>query len=215
MKQKLQQWEKKVYRDLIIQNDLMALHKNLKLNEMALKYNSVLCGNVGVIFSSQQDIENIRNQYNSNIWRECENMQHSKNSVKKRLKSRTKYLLELGTCLFLTLTFNDLHYNSTSESTKWQYAKHYLEDLQCKYICNHDYGEQYERFHFHAIIQKDYISEEEANKWRKYGNINFKLITTPNEKALAEYVLKFTNHALKDSTKQHRIHYSKGFFNNF
>lgn len=107
-------------------------------------------------------------------------------------------------CVFLTLTFTDKVLNSTTQETRRRYVSRWLKSKSDYYIANIDYGSENEREHYHAIINC-----RVDNSW-EYGAINFKQITNKNEKALAKYINKLTNHAIKATTKQNKVIYSSG-----
>ena len=110
-------------------------------------------------------------------------------------------------CLFLTLTFTDDVLNSTSFDTRKKYVLRFLNNLKCAYVGNVDYGSQNGREHYHCVVSIDNVS---CNDWL-YGAINFKRIINKNSLALAKYVAKLTNHALKETTNNSRIIYSRKF----
>lgn len=108
-------------------------------------------------------------------------------------------------CLFLTITFT----NKTLNTTSYVYRRNLISRLLQKYlyIANVDYGELNGREHYHAIIQSDSI---DCQLFKKYGTINAQHIYNPDDERLAKYISKLTNHAIKNSTKNSRIIYSKG-----
>lgn len=110
-------------------------------------------------------------------------------------------------CVFLTITFKPGVYESTSDITKRRYVARCLKQLGVPYIANVDYGSKNDRLHYHAIVQ---IEKIPFDIW-DYGNIDAKKVTIPNEKALAKYINKLTNHAIKETCKGNRLLYSRGF----
>lgn len=109
-------------------------------------------------------------------------------------------------CVFLTLTFtNDLLASTTSETRK-RYVTRYLKSYSPVYIANIDYGKKNGREHYHALaLDWDFNYDE----WHKYGAIKGLKVHIPNEKALSKYLVKFANHATKETTKSTRVIYSK------
>lgn len=123
-----------------------------------------------------------------------------------RLKNRISKYLSLGNCLFLTLTFDDSVLNNTSEDTRRQYVRKWLKKYSSYYIANIDYGSKNEREHYHAIILYDRIN---SNEW-PYGFSSVKPIrSTSDYKALAKYINKLTNHAIKKTCKRKALIYGE------
>lgn len=130
----------------------------------------------------------------------------------RRLRQRLSFMLENGNCIFLTLTFTDFYITLPFEQLR-RYIRQYLNSLNCHYICNADWGEKNGRLHFHAIVMLDNIEHSSY----KYGAINFKRIYNCEESSrrLAHYLVKLSQHCVKDSTKLTNIMYSKHKFNLF
>lgn len=131
----------------------------------------------------------------------------------KRLRHRIAYYLTLGSCLFVTLTFTDDVLNSTSFDSRKSYVRRWCKSVSKCYVANVDYGIKNEREHYHCVILVDSVSPE---SW-PYGLINFKRIRGSSFKdwrsscgKLSRYTAKLALHALKDSTKQSSIIYSRG-----
>lgn len=149
-----------------------------------------------------------------------------------RLRKRINAILHNSEYVqFITLTFNDDTLAKTSPETRRKYVQRYLTELGCDYVGNIDFGAKNGREHYHAVIAD--IGDRE--KWEKYGFYsalfvkagNERLKKVPkryqaltedeienrmqedNEKALAKYVAKLTNHAIKETTKRSCILYPK------
>ena len=123
-----------------------------------------------------------------------------------RLKNRISKYLSMGNCLFLTLTFNDSVLNNTSEDTRRQYVRKWLKSYSSYYVANIDYGSKKEREHYHAVILYDRI---DSNEW-PYGFSSIKPIRSTNDfKALAKYINKLTNHAIKRTCKRKALIYGE------
>lgn len=139
--------------------------------------------------------------------KECSRIQNANFQRTKRLKNRITTMLKLGTCKFITITFKDDVLNNTSEETRRQYVRRWLSKYGY-YVANIDYGKTTEREHYHAIVLCDRIEKT----WQ-YGFIDIKTARTKNasELRLAKYISKLTNHAIKTTTKQSRLIYSKDF----
>lgn len=131
-----------------------------------------------------------------------------KNQYAKVCRAR-KYiadLLKAGPCVFATLTFTNECLQNTKQETRRKLVERYLKSQADCYIANLDFGSQFEREHYHAIIRSARINPTE---W-KYGALNVKKITIKNEKALAKYINKLSNHSFKNTTsKLERLIYSK------
>ena len=122
-----------------------------------------------------------------------------------RLKNRIRDFLEIGECIFVTLTFTDKVLNSTSADTRRQYVRKQLKLMSKYYIANIDFGEKNGREHYHAIVVSDFID----HKLWKYGDIDFKrIIKSSNPLVLAKYVSKLANHAIKETCRRNHIIYS-------
>lgn len=128
----------------------------------------------------------------------------------KRLRWRVSRMLDHWDCTFVTLTFSDKYIDSSLD-TKREYCKRYLSSFEVPYVANVDYGSKNGRVHFHAIIA---ASIEDLNDvpW-KYGFSHFQScsIDEADEKRLCKYVAKLSHHALKATTKNSRLIYSRNF----
>ena len=125
-----------------------------------------------------------------------------------RLRKRIKQLLERGNCLFLTYTFTDDTLSSTNGQTRRKYIIRHLENnCPLGYVANIDYGGKNGREHYHALVCCDRVDN---NTWQ-YGNIDFKRVRVGSTSIvkIPKYLNKLTQHAIKDTTKQCRIIYSK------
>lgn len=134
----------------------------------------------------------------------------------RRLKEKITIMLDKP-CLFLTMTFSDKILMSTTEETRRRYIKYFLESFNVPAICNIDYGGKHDyidrqgntrtatnREHFHAVIQLPRIDLT----LYKYGFIFAeKIIKSDDYGAMAKYISKLTNHAVKVSTKRRAIMY--------
>lgn len=95
--------------------------------------------------------------------------------------------------------------NNTSSKTRRTYISRELRSLNVPYIANIDFGSKYDREHYHGIAQIDWIDRETY----ELGGIHVQRVNTNNPLALAKYINKLTNHALKDSTGCARLLYSR------
>lgn len=127
----------------------------------------------------------------------------------RRLRQRLSFMLESGNCLFLTLTFTDFYIDFDYNVLR-KFIRNFLNSLNCHYIANADWGDKNGRLHFHAIVMLDKIDYSSY----KYGSINFKRIynCVDSCNCLAHYMVKLTQHSLKNSTQLTNIMYSKHKF---
>lgn len=136
---------------------------------------------------------------------EFKDYQNYRNRVK-RARKKIENILSLGPCVFLTLTFTDKVLESTSKDTRKRYIKRFLHSISSNYVANIDFGKQNGREHYHAIVQIDKV---DFTTWH-YGAINGKKIAfVENPIALAKYIVKLSNHALKLTTKGFKLIYSR------
>lgn len=130
------------------------------------------------------------------------------NRILKMLKSNNNYLI------FLTFTFTDETLKSTNERTRERYIKDFLKNQTSEYILNRDYGKKTEREHYHAIAKPLYRGFIDKTDYLKYGTLNAEPINklqrfVKNNDTPQDIAKRLTEHALKNSTKESRIIYSK------
>lgn len=122
-----------------------------------------------------------------------------------RLKHKIERLMQMGDCVFLTLTFTD-EALKLQASTRRKYVTRFLKGCSKYYIGNIDYGAKNGREHYHAIVLTDNV---DFSKWTM-GAINGKrIIKSSNPLKLAKYISKLTNHAVKETCKRNAIIYSR------
>lgn len=142
--------------------------------------------------------------------KECMKINYASYKRSLRLKDRIETMLLNGSCIFLTLTFNDETLNNSSAEERRRYVRRYLKLFGCPYVANIDFGSRKHREHYHAIINANSI---DFSAWQKYGNINAERIRNRNidkDKAkLAKYICKLSNHAIKETTKRSALIYSR------
>ena len=149
-------------------------------------------------------------EYNQ-VFKVASALNHSSYKRRIRLYERIESMLKSSKCLFLTLTFTDSVLDTTTEETRRKYVRRFLKSFNTQYVANIDYGLQNEREHYHCVIAIDRI---EYSKW-KYGNIDFERIrlskrdVETSSKCLSKYIVKLTNHALKDTNKTCYVIYSR------
>ena len=127
-----------------------------------------------------------------------------------RLKKRISSMLENGSNLFLTLTFNDDTLNSTTQKERRVAVSRFLKSFGVPYVANIDFGKLNGREHYHAVLNTDNI---DLKSWRKYGNINVERIKSKNlsraSSKISKYVSKLTNHSIKTTTQRQALIYSR------
>lgn len=124
----------------------------------------------------------------------------------KRLKGRINDMLIQEDCQFITLTFKDSVLNETTADERRRFVRDFLKRECNTYVANIDFGSKNHREHYHAVgtgLQMHY------KKWHKYGAIKCIPIYANNAAALAKYVAKLTNHAIKETTKRSALIYSR------
>lgn len=118
---------------------------------------------------------------------------------KANLKKRIKFMLLNNECLFCTFTLSDDYINNDLKTLK-KYITRLLNDLECFYVGNVDFGENTDRLHFHFVVASD--NKKFIKENYKMGFCDLKIITNKNSYKLANYIDKVVNHGLKDSTKR-------------
>ncbi len=192
----------------VLKSGLCKLQK--KVSKAIFKYNQY--NNIGsdltdLSYSSAVKIHNFQNHTNKEMWKEAEKINNATYHRVKRLKKRIEIMLAFNKCQFLTFTFTDKIFASTSELTRRRYVTRYLDSLNCEdYVANIDFGEENGREHYHAVVAKDFF---DYTTW-SYGNLDGELCNK-NAKALGKYVAKLTNHAIKETTKRSSLIYCRKF----
>lgn len=144
---------------------------------------------------------------------EYKNIDKAKAIKQKRLYKRIFELLNQNNCLFITFTFSDKTLKKTSDITRLRYIKQYLNEQTTEYILNCDYGNENEREHYHAIA-KPILKDSIYFNAYKLGQIKATRINqlkrfTKNNKTIEQITNDFLNHAIKESTKDSKIIYSR------
>lgn len=144
-------------------------------------------------------------------WEENYRIYHSTVSRNTRLKDRISSMLSEGQCLFVTLTFRDNVFETTTSDTRHQAVKRFLGSFNTDYVANIDYGSQNGREHYHAVILLDRKSFKYDLWYRRYGAVNVKTIVNSvnSPTRLGKYISKLTNHAIKVTCRGNRIIYSR------
>lgn len=145
-----------------------------------------------------------------NVLKECMKINHAEYERTKRLKNRVASMLLNGSCIFITLTFNDKTLTETTEKQRRVAVSRYLKKYGCKYVANIDFGSKNKREHYHALINCEKV---DFTSWRKYGNINAERVRNKDIESdmtkLSKYIAKLSNHAIKETTKRSCLIYSR------
>ena len=124
----------------------------------------------------------------------------------KRLRNRIEKLLCSDSPIFGTLTFSDKTLNSTTQEQRRLLVVRYLKSCNCSYVANIDYGKRNEREHYHFIADK----RINPKGWLNNGALKLlKIKSNSSALRLARYLNKLYNHAIKDTTKNQKIIYSR------
>lgn len=180
-------------------------------------------------FEYYQIVEQLENQLVSEIspagFVQCQQLENNRYKRVQRLRKRLKNMLENDNdAYFITFTFDDDHIDKSNDKTKRVMVSRVLRECATDYVANVDYGgdSEYidnkgqlrtatERIHFHALANNPI----DKDKW-PYGFIRIDKVrkSTPEEKMeslrlLPLYIDKFTNHAMKKSTNNLSLIYSR------
>ena len=161
--------------------------------------------------STIKELEALFNEYKAfygEQWKVAFQVINNKYRRTKKLRRKIEPIVLSNEGQFITMTFRDDVLDTTSEATRRTYVMRYLKSVSPKfYVANIDYGKKKSREHYHAVI-KGHI---DYKPWRKYGSINSKLIraTDKDNEKISKYITKLTNHAIKKTTKQPKLIYSR------
>jgi len=186
------------------------LHKDVKKIDYVEHIKNRAYYEDGIVMTNKYDdlYVDLIMQYGIKWIREARKINIASYKRVQRLKDRITSYLNLGQCIFATLTFRDDVLQSTTEKQRRVMVSRFLKGCSDKYVANIDYGND-DRFthreHYHALVLTDYISDV----W-DYGFTWFERIhRTDSETAVAKYISKLCNHAIKDSTKRACYIYSR------
>lgn len=153
----------------------------------------------------QSELKLLSNPETAIFYCEAKKINHASYKRSQRLETRISKIIQKPS-LFLTLTFKNEVLETTSEETRRRYVTRFLKDFGVPYVANQDFGSKGGREHYHAILQMESIN---PLSWQ-FGALNVKKVRDTNDSlALAKYVSKLTNHAIKESTKRSAIIYSR------
>lgn len=199
----------------VLSNGMVEMQKKLSLTHFKMYQEEKALYENGEIIENWKPLNDSEIQFYKNIaqenpeeWKEACRVNNASYHRTKRLKDRIKTMLTSGSCIFLTLTFRNDVLASTSQDTRKQYIKKALKTMSDNYVANIDYGSKNDREHYHAVVLCDKVSQEQ---W-KYGNLDFERVRTSEVDSpvkIAKYINKLTNHAIKETTKQNRLIYSR------
>lgn len=152
------------------------------------------------------DLRSFYLENNPDWYKEAEKINHASYHRVKRLKNRISSFLEDGSCCFLTLTFRDDILATTSPETRRTYIRRFLKSFNVPFIANKDFGKDFGREHYHAVIKVPRIDLDLYS----YGYIFAETIYKSKDNVkLAKYIAKLTNHAIKETTKRSVLLYSR------
>lgn len=162
---------------------------------------------------------------------ECWRLYENNRKRAKRLRRKIEVWSRYGYVYFITLTFKDSVFADTNADTRRQIVRRYLSTRGFVYCANIDFGGQFGREHYHAIIcaQEPLQGTQDAHKgnvlyncpdfteWNEkrgftciQGPILVKDSKDENSLKIAKYTAKASNHALKETTRHTRLVYSRG-----
>lgn len=167
-------------------------------------------------FSFSEALE-LDNYFSNNCpieWKESKRINHASVERTSRLKKRISRMIDVAgasdtvNALFLTLTFTDSVFRSTSSETRKRYVTRFLKEHCIAYVANRDYGAQKGREHYHAVVLVN--GKIKYTEWL-YGCLNGQKIVSNgvSNVKLAKYVSKLTNHAIKETCKRSVLIYSR------
>ncbi len=159
-------------------------------------------------------------QYTKEEIEEAQKVNYASYKRQNRLQQKALEIIKSDSAIFLTLTFNDDVFSNMSKETRKQKITRFLKKTCNKYIANIDYGAKNEREHFHALVEPKGENIDNKVYYKMFYNsaINFERIKITSKKnhdiestskKVSKYVSKLTNHAIKETTQQNRIIYSK------
>jgi len=151
---------------------------------------------------------------------EADRVNYAEYKRTKRLQEKALSIIKSNSAIFLSLTFNDKVFAEMSKETRKQKITRFLKKTCKSYIANIDYGDEHEREHYHALVIP--LNEKiDCNVYMKMfynSDIDFERVRISRKKncdieatskKIAKYTSKLTNHAIKETTQQNRIIYSR------
>lgn len=199
-------------------------------------YAKTLLDTTGEIISAELDYDTALRErcflleQDERAYKEAEKINKARYKRVKRLRLYLSSMLKKSlTVIFLTLTFDDKTLFNTTEQTRRKYVQRFLSNLSDCYVANIDFGAKNGREHYHAVIdcyvpvkewsyghalaeivQGEFDSVRSVPK--RYQTLSIEeqklRIMEDNEKRLAKYVAKLTNHAIKETNKRCSVIYA-------
>ena len=200
----LKGWLLNERKDLI--DSVKTINKSKYMHAYSINENDPRFLGVCTDLESCLSLERELKEENAFLYHEAEKINSATLKRNQRLKKRIASYIDSGNCLFLTLTFNDDVLELTSEDTRRQYVRKWLKSYSNCYVANIDYGLENEREHYHAVMV--YPFRIESSEW-PYGFSNIKKVKMGSESAVAKYINKLTNHAIKKTCKRKALIYSQ------
>ena len=159
-------------------------------------------------------------QYSEEEIKEAVKVNNASYKRTNRLQQKALELIKTNSAIFLSLTFNDDVFKNMNKETRRKNITRFLKKTCNKYIANIDFGKKNEREHYHALVvpKNDIIDCKEYHEIFYKSNIDFERVVVSNKKdediestskKISKYVNKLTNHAIKETTQQNRIIYSR------
>lgn len=189
-----------------IDSELVKLYQRCVKSVNIHKYNQEHGTNYPCPFSYNQALDILDTYFiDPEIRRNCDLLANAYYQRVKRVNQRIAIMLPFN-CVWLTLTFTDECLASTTSKTRRKYVTRWLDKNSFLYVANIDYGSQNGREHYHAlIIPKGFIDYTSFG----HGAVNGERCYNDNDKAISKYIAKLTNHAIKVTTKNNKIIYSR------
>lgn len=133
---------------------------------------------------------------------------HADNRRYNRIFHRLNYMMTLGSCLFVTLTFSDDAMNRNNEVSRKKAVKTFLKAHSDLYIANIDFGSKTGREHYHAVILNS--DPKICDDW-VYGYSNAQMIrdNIDSSDRIARYMIKIINHFVKSTVRRNYVIYSR------
>ena len=162
---------------------------------------------------TEEEARIYRDSISQEDFKDCLKINHNLYKVQNHLSRKINRMLLCSQnhvdykVLFLTFTFNDNALNSLSEETRRRYISYWLNSQNVTdFNANIDFGAKNHREHYHALVLTNHNLD--LVSWN-YGTINCQVVHDYKNKALAKYIKKFENHAMKDTTENMRIIYKR------
>jgi len=158
--------------------------------------------------------------FTSEEGKEADKVNNAEYKRTKRLQTKALEMIKSNSAIFLSLTFNDSVFEKMNSQTRKRMITRFLKKTCKCYIANIDYGKKKEREHYHALVipLNEKIDCKEYHKMFYNSNIDFEKVRVSGKKncdiestskKISKYTSKLTNHAIKETTQQCRIIYSK------